>query len=336
MTTGAPVHGGDLVTARGRFPDAPLPWIDLSTGINPHAYPVGTLPPDVWRALPDGAATARLAAAAARAYRVSTRRTTVAAPGTQALIQLLPRLLPARRVAVLGFGYEEHPAVWRAAGADVTIVEDLAALRDVDVAVVVNPNNPDGRLSDPHALAALAETLAKRGATLVVDEAFMDVADPARSLVPLLPERGAIVLRSFGKMFGLAGLRLGFAIAGDALATRIGASLGPWAVSGPALAIGAQALADTAWREATLARLRAEAARLDSLLARCGFVLVGGTPLFRLVRHPDAARCAERLGRAGLLVRSFPARPDWLRFGLPGDADAFARLDRALSSWSCP
>lgn len=325
------VHGGNLVAARQRFPDAPTPWIDLSTGINPHAYPVGTVPGEAWQRLPEPAVLAEVEGLAARAYGAPASAHVVAAPGTQALIQLLSLVQPAGRVAVLGFGYQEHPAAWRAAGAAVLVSETMAELETADVAVVVNPNNPDGRLADPAVLARLAGRLAARGGLLVVDEAFMDVVDPALSLVPRLPAEGAVVLRSFGKFFGLAGVRLGFAVTGEALARRLRATLGPWPVAGPALVVAGRALPDAAWQRAEVARLRAASARLDGLLSRAGLGLVGGTPLFRLADSPAAAAWFERLGRAGLLVRPFADRPGWLRFGLPGDEPAWERLAAALA-----
>lgn len=324
------VHGGDLAAARARFPAAPLPWVDLSTGLHPRGYPVGDLPEEIWRRLPDRAALGALETAAAASYRAGQLARVVAAPGTQALIQLLPRLLPARRVAVLGFGYEEHPAVWRASGALVRRVDTLAELARADVAVVVSPNNPDGRTLGPDILLTLAGQLAAHGGTLVLDEAFADTRDPAFSVVPRLPAAGIVVLRSFGKFFGLAGVRLGFAVTGDALAGPLRAALGPWAVSGPALAIGTRALADTAWQQRERTRLVTDAARLDALLTRSGLAVLGGTSLFRLAGTSDAAGIAERLGRAGVLVREFPARPEWLRFGLPDGQDAWDRLAAAL------
>lgn len=324
------MHGGDLTAARARFPAAPLPWVDLSTGINPRSYPVTALPDEAWRRLPDQTALEDLEASAATAYGAGPLARVVAAPGTQALIQLLPRLLPARRVAVLRFGYEEHPAVWHASGALVRCVETPADLARADVAVVVCPNNPDGRMLHPDILLALAGELAARGGTLVLDEAFADTGDPALSLVPRLPAAGAVVLRSFGKFFGLAGVRLGFAVTGEALAGRIRAALGPWAVSGPAQVLGTRALADLSWQRAERARLLVDAGRLDALLTRAGLAVLGGTSLFRLASICDAGGLADRLGHAGLLVRRFPARPDWLRFGLPNGEDAWDRLAVAL------
>ncbi len=286
--------------------------------------------PEVWQRLPEQADLAALEQAARVAYGAG--REVVAAPGTQALLQWLPRLVPARRVGILGFTYAEHETCWRAAGAGVEVVEALDDLAAFDVAVVVNPNNPDGRLVGREPLAALAGQMAAREGLLIVDEAFMDVMPAAFSLVRVLPASGALVLRSFGKVYGLAGVRLGFAVAPLCLADRLRAAMGPWAVSGPAIALGRRALADTAWLAATMERLGREADRLDGLLLDAGFRLVGGTRLFRLAEHPDAARWFERLARAGVLVRPFGARPAWLRFGIPGDEHSWGRVGAVLRS----
>ncbi len=322
-------HGGDIAAARKLYPLAPTPWPDLSTGINPVPYPVGALDPDVFHALPGPDAVAVLEAAAAKSYGCDAEVSVVAAPGTQALIQWLPRLFPASRVGLLGFTYGEHGRTWAASGARIETVDAMDDLADFDVAVVVNPNNPDGRLTSPEALWRVAGRIAARGGTLVVDEAFTDVGAPGGSLVGALPPR-TIVLRSFGKTYGLAGLRLGFGVASPVLATPIRDALGPWAVSGAAVAIGCQALGNAAWLAATRARLDGESARMDALLARAGGTLVGGTALFRLFSLPDAPALFDRLARAGILARPFAHRPDWLRFGLPGNEAGWSRLAAAL------
>ena len=316
-----PLHGGDLGTVRHRFPEAPLPWLDLSTGINPVAYPVETLPSDVWTRLPSRADEEALCAAAALQFGVRDPATIVAAPGTQALIQILPRLFPTSRVAVVGHTYEEHEISWRRQGHEVTTVDHLSGAR-ADIAVAVNPDNPTGRLFSP------AELRGFKG-TLIVDEAFIDFLPAAASLASNLPD-SAIVLRSFGKTYGLAGLRLGFAIAEPVLATRLREELGPWAVSGPALAIGRGALDDAAWLKATAERLECDGQRLDDMLAAAGFTLLGGTALFRLTRHDDTPGVVQRLGQRGIHVRAFPRTPDRLRFGLPGTSADFERLAAAL------
>lgn len=322
-------HGGDLDAARRAFPAAPEPWLDLSTGINPVAWAIPPLSPETWTRLPGCGALAALEAAARAAYGAGPGTAVVAAPGTQALIQALPRLRPARRVGILGFTYQEHAAAWRRHGADVTVVEALPDLAGFDVAVLVNPNNPDGRLVGPADLAAFAGARPS-GSLVVVDEAFMDVMPAAASLVPHRPA-GTVVLRSFGKAYGLAGLRLGFALADPDLAEALRADLGPWAVSGPALAVGTAALEDAGWLAAARDRLGADALRLDALLERAGARILGGTPLFRLIDHPAAQALADRLGRAGILVRRFDD-PNRLRFGLPGRAGDWDRLREALGA----
>ena len=322
-------HGGNINAARLRFPEAPEPWIDLSTGINPYPWPVAAIPAEAWTRLPDPAA---VEAAARIAYGAGPRTEVVAAPGTQALLQWLPRVVAARRVGILGFTYGEHEQCWRTAGADVTTVDTPEELTGFDVGVVVNPNNPDGRIVPPDVLAPIADRLARRGRSLIVDEAFMDLLGPSHSLVPLMPRDGTIVLRSFGKMYGLAGLRLGFALTSPGVAASLRAALGPWAVSGPAIEIGRLALADTRWLSESVRRLGSAADRLDRLLRCAGFTIAGGTRLFRMAEHAAAAAWFERLAQAGILTRPFLARPHWLRFGLPGAPLEWERLEAALRS----
>jgi len=324
-------HGGDLAQVRARFPAAPEPWIDLSTGINPVPRPLPHLPSEVWTRLPESREVAVLEAVAAGAYGVADPAGVAATPGTQALIQMLPRLLDGRRVGILGFTYQEHARVWREAGREVALVERPADLEAFDIGLLVNPNNPDGRFVAPAELAALAQEMAARGRRLIVDEAFVEVMGEGASLAPHLPIGGTMVLRSFGKSYGLAGVRLGFCLAEPAVAAAVRRGFGPWAVSGPALAIGRAALADRDWLAATVARLARDAARLDRLLAAAGCRILGGTPLFRLVEDDDAPGLADRLAAAGIHVRRFPHDPKRLRFGLPGELEVWVRLEVALA-----
>jgi cobalamin biosynthetic protein CobC len=330
MSEAAVVHGGDLDWARRHFPDAPEPWIDLSTGINPIAYPLPPLAPEVWARLPQGSDLRSLESLATAAYAVVPGAGVVAAPGTQALLQWLPRLFPAKRVGILETSYEEHAATWRASGAAVESVAEFSALAEFDAGVLVNPNNPDGRLIAASNLQPLASHFAAKGGLLVIDEAFMDVA-PGQSFAPHLPQQATVILRSFGKIFGVAGLRLGFAIAGPELASALRRALGPWPVSGPAIRIGCQALGDEHWLARATERLSRDAVRLDGLLGAVGFSIRGGTPLFRLVSCPEPRGWFDRLGRAGILVRRFDERPDELRFGLPGSDEAWTRLSAVLA-----
>jgi len=331
-------HGGDLGAARILFPGAPEPFVDLSTGINPNPYPVPPLSGDVFARLPDSAALANLIAVAAAAYGApgNENRTAhiVPAPGTQILLPLIASLVPPGRAAVLSPTYAEHARAARLAGHHVVEVDEAGALAEFDLAIVTNPNNPDGRIIAKEDLAAVAAKLASRGGLLLVDEAFMDVAPPAASLAGEVGRGNVAVLRSFGKFFGLAGLRLGFALTAPHLAERIAARLGPWAVSGAALAVGAQALADQAWIAATRARLAQAANRLDGILTASGLDIVGGTTLFRLVRSQAADALFHHLGRAGIFVRRFADQQQWLRFGLPAAEPDWRRLEQAIDDFT--
>jgi cobalamin biosynthetic protein CobC len=325
------VHGGNLDEISRRYPGAPKPWIHLSTGINPIPYHVPPPSANAWSRLPTKADEHALLVAAVARYDVHDHAAIVAAPGTQALLQILPRLRKSGTVAVLGPTYQEHALCWRRCGHRVQLVDEVAALAHADVAVVVNPNNPTGRLLSRESLAALAAKLAQRSGLLVVDEAFADVLPVDVSLAPALPP-STLVLRSFGKVYGLAGLRLGFAIAAPDLIDRLRDELGPWAVSGPALAIGTTALADNDWLRGARERFAADSRRLDHLLVTAGCRIIGGTPLFLLAERADAQALADRLARHGIHVRRFPYSATWLRFGLPGCEADWQRLEAALAA----
>jgi cobalamin biosynthesis protein CobC len=322
-------HGGDLGAARRFFAGAPQPFIDLSTGINPHSYPIPQLPAAVFARLPEPAALAGLAATAARFYGAPSADHVVPAPGTQILLPMIAALVPKGRAAVLGPTYAEHVRAAALAGHNVIEVARLNDLAEADLAVVVNPNNPDGRMFGKDELMALAATR-RSGGLLVIDEAYIDAEPTDASLAAEVEGGDVLVLRSFGKFFGLAGVRLGFALAATRLAQRLAAALGPWAVSGPAIAIGVAALADAGWAAAMRERLARDILRLDRVLGRAGLAPAGGTALFRLVRTPAASELFHRLGRAGILVRRFAEQPAWLRIGLPGNEAEWARLTAAL------
>jgi cobalamin biosynthetic protein CobC len=328
------LHGGDLAAARRLFADAPEPFLDLSTGINPHSYPLPELPLDLFAQLPGADALAAAKAAAAQAYGAPSPAHVVAAPGTQILLPLVAALVRPGHAAVVAPTYSEHARAAALAGHDVIEIADLDAATAATLVIVTNPNNPDGRQFDKNALMRLAKRLESRGGLLVVDEAFMDAGPRDGSLASEVGRRAIVVLRSFGKFFGLAGIRLGFALAAPYLAARLAAQLGPWAVSGPALAIGVEALTDRAWMEQARRRLTEETARLDEILAGSGLEVVGGTPLFRLVRTAAALDLFRHLGHAGILVRMFPAHPSWLRFGLPAAEQDWDRLRIAVAAYA--
>ena len=317
-------HGGNLDQAQQRFGGRAEDWIDLSTGINRLPYPVGEIDRRHWSALPARSEIDALHQAAQHAYR--TRAAVVAMGGAQAAIQLLPQLAPRGRARILAPTYNEYAPVLSAAGWDVEEVSELDALAGADLAIVVNPNNPDGRC---HAPADLLELLPSVG-RLVIDESFAD-AVPLLSLASEAVRPGLLILRSFGKFYGLAGLRLGFALGNVADITKLAAMSGPWPVSGAAIAIGCRALRDDDWAKATSARLARDSVRLDALVQSQGWRLVGGTPLFRLYEMPDARAAQEKLARAQIWSRVFVQQPTWLRLGLPGDESEWSRLAEVLA-----
>ena len=326
-------HGGDLAAARRLFPGAREPFIDLSTGINPNPYPLPRLSPDLFARLPDPAKAGAVAAAAARAYGAPSAAHVALAPGTQILLPLVANLAPPGRAAIQAPTYPEFARAARLAGHAVNIVGSIEQCGGATLVIAANPNNPDGRLLRRADLLALAVDLRRRNGLLVVDEAFMDVGPPGASLAADVSCGNVVVLRSIGKFFGLAGVRLGFALAAPSLTARLCALLGPWAVSGPALGIAERALADIGWIEGTRGRLAKAAARLDAILARSGLEVLGGTHLFRLVQTPAANALFHHLGRGGIFVRVFPENASWLRFGLPGSERAWLRLEDALVSF---
>lgn len=326
-------HGGDLRAARKLFPGAPEPFLDLSAGINPHPYPLPEFAERLHARLPAQAALLELKEIAAKAYGAPSPAHVAVAPGSQILVAQVGFLLARGRACVLTPTYAEHARVTELAGHNVVEVAEVAQLADARIAIVVNPNNPDGRIVAKDTLLALADSLRKRGGLLLVDEAFMDVAAEGLSLADQVGRGNIVVLRSFGKFYGLPGLRLSFAVATPEIASRLAAALGPWPVSSAALTVGRVALADAAWREKTLTSLAEAALKLDVRLSGAGLEIIGGTSLFRLTRAKEAAWLFRHLGETGIYVRRFTEYPAWLRFGLPGGEDEWQRLKAALASF---
>ena len=306
-------HGGGVDAAVARWGGDRAGWLDLSTGINPLPYPVGNVPDLAWNALPDTGAMNRLLDAARRFWNVPDHLDIMAANGASALIARMPYVLDRADVYIPTPTYNEHAAAFDAAGISQSGAGAAAH-------VYVHPNNPDGRLIRPEDVP--------RDRIVVIDESFCDVMPDHSHLGPELPAN-VIILKSFGKFWGLAGLRLGFMIAAPELIARMKAQQEPWSVNGPALDIGARALADTGWADQTRARLAQDAARLDDLMIARGAKIVGGTTLFRLYDVDNAQAWQDRLAQGHIWSRIFPYSDRWLRLGLPAP-DRWAQLHEAL------
>lgn len=317
------LHGGRLTAAMRTWPDAPAPWLDLSTGINPLPYPAPRARRSSRMRLPYPEEIAELEAVAAQAFELADPKRIVATGGAEIGLRLLPRLIGASKVAVLSPTYASHGAAWAQTGASL-VDED-----DASVVVVVNPNNPDGRVLAVDDLLARADALNARGGYLVVDESFIE-ASAAASVAPV-EHPGIIVIRSFGKFYGLAGLRLGFLIGAPELIGRVRDLQGDWPVSADAITAGVAAYQDDGWRQRTRRRLARGTAQLDAALKATGFDIVGGTSLFRLTSATDTAKRFVELAKRGVLARPFDHNPSWLRFGLPTPS-AVDRLEAALGA----
>lgn len=320
-------HGGRVRAAAQRYGIPVGDWLDLSTGINPNGWPVPAVPQDIWQALPQD--DDELTAAAQSYYGTATL---LPVSGSQAAIQALPRLRAPCRVAVVTPSYAEHAHAWQQHGHQVTPMSAADILRvsdDVQVVLIVNPNNPSGKLFTHYELLRLHEKLAMRGGWLIVDEAFID-ATPEYSLSTISPRAGLIVLRSVGKFFGLAGARVGFVLAEQKLLNTLAALLGPWPIAAPSRYVTTLALRDIAWQQITRNALAQAEQRLSALLTQHGLPPDGGCGLFQWLCSDDAAKVHEQLAQRGILTRQYD-QPHSLRFGLPRDAAEWQRLVAALS-----
>lgn len=322
-------HGGNLQEAARHYHRPRADWLDLSTGINPVAYPIPAVTPDAWHRLPE--VNPALITAAVTYYNAPQL---LPVAGTQAAIQALPRLRAHADVIVASPAYAEHAHRWTAAGHAVREVpfELLNShVATCDVMVICNPNNPTGQTISSEILMHWADVLALKNGWLVVDEAFAD-AIPDLSVARWSDHPALIVLRSMGKFFGLAGLRLGFVCANEQLLSQLAEDLGPWNVSGPSQEIGHAALCDLSWQHAMRIQLLEASARLQALLARHG-ITASGTALFQWWTEPQAHAFWQHMAECGIWIRLFSREKSSIRLGLPHQEADWLRLEQALASW---
>ena len=319
-------HGGALTQACRLYGGTLDSWLDLSTGINPNPVVLPDIEQSIWNRLPDEDLERRACEAAAGYFDLPDGILPLCVPGTQAAIQRLPAVMPGH-VTILGPTYGEYHRCFSRAGC---IIETVAEYRRLEArggnAIIVNPNNPDGRVLSSEAVLELEQRISAGGGYLIVDEAFADVAPEVSVAAHAGNSRRLVVLRSFGKFFGLAGLRIGYVIAPDRILALLRSELGPWAVSGPALALSVAMMSDDACVEEIRLSLAERHSALDGVLTAAGLDIIGGTDLFTLVHAPEAGRLHHNLCRQHILVRKFSDHPGWLRFGLTPDPAADARL----------
>jgi cobalamin biosynthetic protein CobC len=311
-------HGGALEAAKRHFGTGDRPWLDLSTGINPHRWPGSDTIAIDWHRLPEREALADLEAAAAAHFGTAPYHV-CAVPGSEIGLRLVGQIIGGS-AHYIAPSYRTHGEIF----AEMTPVDRDEARGVEGTLIFANPNNPDGHSVDVCQFEG-------RPGWLLVDEAFAD-ATPGTSAAPRVNDDTRLILfRSFGKFFGLAGVRLGFVVGPPAILGPLRALLGAWPVSAAAIAIGTAAYRDRCWSEAMRARLDSEAAALDAVLLHHGLAVTGDCPLFRLIETNDARGLFERLARSAILTRPFADQPRWLRLGLPGSDEALARLEGALA-----
>jgi cobalamin biosynthetic protein CobC len=324
-------HGGAIATAILKYGGSKADWLDLSTGINPLSASLPAISAQIWQALPDTDVMEQCLIAARGFYNIKTTTPFIAAPGVQALIQLLPQLRPDGKAAILAPTYGEYDHVFQTLGGGNRSADKWENLPGDKFAIIVNPNNPDGRIITPETLLELAGIMANKNGLLIVDEAFCDLTSEL-SVAAHAGRQGLLVLKSFGKFFGLAGVRLGFAAGHQDDIARLEQLLGPWAVSGPALAIGAACYSNPGLRAELTAAIKHNSKAQWQILADAGLNVVADTGLFHLVEHEAAKAIHEGLARQHILTRIFAGRPHWLRLGLCGNGHERARLASALEA----
>lgn len=318
-------HGGRIEQAKAYFGNADAPWLDLSTGINPHCWPGASDIPIDWQSLPDVQALEALEEIAAHHFGVDPAHI-CAVPGTEVGLRMLGDCLPGPAVHVVP-SYRTHGEM--VPGSRPIVISEAPTIVGSTI-ILANPNNPDGRVMAAQELTSALQRISAASGWLVIDEAFADAMPQISLASEISDDRPLIIFRSFGKFFGLAGVRLGFVLGPRSLIARFRAKLGSWPLSAAAIAIGTAAYRDERWIPDMRMALSVHASALSDMLAGHGFKVIGDCPLFRLIDVQDAHRVFERLARRAILTRPFHQQSNWLRIGLPGSVEALARLDDAL------
>ena len=318
-------HGGDLSKASVKYRRDESQWLDLSTGIAPWSWPIPQIPESVFASLPSN--NGKLEQAAAAYYGNSSL---LAVPGSQAAISHLPRFFSKCKVGVLWPSYAEHFASWQHYGHQVValkqheIDEQLETLR---ILVVVNPNNPTSQFIPLNTLLDWKHRLAKNNGFLIIDEAFIDTQPQQSFLHSGLDLNNVIVLRSLGKFFGLAGVRLGFIFAHQSILQFLQSQLGPWSVNHVAQCLGSQALLDKPWHIKQTLRLQQNARQLQQAFSKWSGLL--SSDYFVWIQTKNAESIHEHFAKAGIWTRLF-SQPKSIRIGLPKNKNDWKELRKAI------
>lgn len=308
-------HGGNLDHHISLYGGLKSNWIDLSTGINQSSYPIPDIPKSIWEKLPDKSQVEEFERSARKFWKVPNNAEIICASGTSMIISALPGIFEKGNVDIHEPSYNEYEAAFTRNGWNI-------GNRDLNARILINPNNPDGKIWH-------SDKILNNGKLTIIDESFCDLT-PRNSLITHSNTPGVIILKSFGKFWGLAGLRFGCAIGLPETLKDLKDMLGPWPASGPALLIANNALANDSWAENTIKRLDNDMRSLDSILTQNGLKVIGGTSLFRLIFAPNASKLKNDLCKNKILTRTFSYSKHYLRIGIPSRDAHWKRVDDAF------
>lgn len=325
-------HGGDWAGYREKFGKDAL---DFSANVSPLGLPVG-VERAIAGALPQAARypdplCRELVSALAVAEGVPGERI-LCGNGAAGLIYRLVLAAKPRRALITAPTFAEYEAALKTVGCEIKLYElheqndfdltesFLAAIDEtIDMVFVCQPNNPTGRAVPQELGKKIAAKCAACGALAVFDECFLDFVPEraAFTLKPLLTEyKNLIILKAFTKLYGMAGVRLGYALCADAaLLCRMRAAGQPWAVSSLAQAAGAAALNETEYVQKVCALIARERPALERGLRALGLRVVPASANFILFSAP--ASLGEELKQKGIVLRSCSnyrgLGPEWYR-----------------------
>ncbi len=335
-------------------PPASGPFVDLTLDANEGMAPENVLEnvltgisAEDLRRYPD---TGELERALADTYCIDAERVVVTNGGDDAIERACGAVLEPGREAVL-----HHPTFEmiergvRLAGGEVRSIEWIEGafpVRECVAAIspatslvaIVSPNNPTGSVISFDGMMEVVRAAARVGALVLADFAYIEFAneDPTRSL---LDEPNVIVVRTFSKAMGLAGARVGYALASSEVAHWLRTVGGPYPVSSISATIALASLRSAGEQRAFVNNVRSEREELSSLLRTFGYTVLDSQANFVTARFADARFVWNSLASLGIGVRAFASRPEldgFLRITLPGDEAAFDRLVRALRTILAP
>ena len=316
-------HGGDIDLAIKKYGGQRADWIALSTGINRTSYPWQESVKVELRDLPSSKLLMGLEKAASRAYKVAEGTDTAAVQGAQQIISLLPTCLKNyNSVAILGPTYNEYEKAFKISGIKAETVSDVSKLSSSDIAIIVNPNNPTGKVIAEEIL----DDLSKKVRILIIDESFKMFS--SRRIQKF---DNVIQINSLGKFFGLAGVRLGFVSGPSDFIKSVRGMLGPWPVSSVAAEIGIIALNDKTWISEMEKILLEGSNVLHEACNTKNWKLVGKTNLFHTYATSNCVEVEEQFAAHYIWIRTFDYSKSWVRLGIPTSKYEWARVRQALN-----